>query len=470
MTNKQNITPLQRVLSYFDAPLMFSYFGLGFAFCWSHATQRLVYNNQDGMFQVVQYLGTVCICLLFYLIAKRKNMSLSTKRSIQIIGAILGLACSPLIVLPGVWQSSQTLVLIIGFISGALLGLLYLMWASFYQMLDIKVSILILCGTLILSSLIKVFIDSLGHDISGVLACAMLPLASILCLNHAKAKVSPPDQRKNLYISGEIYKLKDMSIGVFLFSFAIGLFMAINLEIFTMPLLYKLLTQILTITLGAGIVIAVYKRQDVFSPSKIWFFVLLMIATGLVAATINGGVIGHVSLALFTVAQLAVIAFLWLILSDVSHNSLYPSDMVFGIGWSLYALPIALGLFTPRFFPTDFDQRDISLGVLYLLMIAMFFFINKHQPGDLHLFSDLKPTHLKTDRFVHQVALFSKHYDLTVREQEVVVLYAQGRSRAYISSQYVISENTVRDHIQKVYKKAAIHNKQELIDTILLEK
>ena len=57
-------------------------------------------------------------------------------------------------------------------------------------------------------------------------------------------------------------------------------------------------------------------------------------------------------------------------------------------------------------------------------------------------------------------------YGLTAREQEIVELYAQGRNRAFISTQLVISENTVRDHIKSAYRKLGIHNKQELIDRI----
>ena len=45
-------------------------------------------------------------------------------------------------------------------------------------------------------------------------------------------------------------------------------------------------------------------------------------------------------------------------------------------------------------------------------------------------------------------------------------LYAQGRSRTFISSQLVISENTVRDHLKSIYRKLDVHNKQELIDLI----
>ena len=57
-------------------------------------------------------------------------------------------------------------------------------------------------------------------------------------------------------------------------------------------------------------------------------------------------------------------------------------------------------------------------------------------------------------------------FGLTAREADIMGLYAQGRSRAFISAQLVISENTVRDHLKYIYRKLDVHNKQELIDLI----
>ena len=86
----------------------------------------------------------------------------------------------------------------------------------------------------------------------------------------------------------------------------------------------------------------------------------------------------------------------------------------------------------------------------------------------MRLLADMNPP-LSSDRLdllTNQVNALGKKHGLSEREKEVVVLYAQGRNRAFISSNLFISENTARDHIKSVYKKMRIHNKQELIDAI----
>lgn len=91
-----------------------------------------------------------------------------------------------------------------------------------------------------------------------------------------------------------------------------------------------------------------------------------------------------------------------------------------------------------------------------------------HQSRELRLFADLNPA-LTGDRLTlltEQIDRLAVKHGLSDREIEVILLYAQGRNRAFISQELFISENTVRDHIKNVYQKMRIHNKQELIDII----
>jgi DNA-binding NarL/FixJ family response regulator len=63
-------------------------------------------------------------------------------------------------------------------------------------------------------------------------------------------------------------------------------------------------------------------------------------------------------------------------------------------------------------------------------------------------------------------AQFCENYGLTGKESEVIQPYSQGRSVRYISSELHVSESTVRTHLQRVYLKLDIHNRQELLDGI----
>jgi DNA-binding CsgD family transcriptional regulator len=65
-----------------------------------------------------------------------------------------------------------------------------------------------------------------------------------------------------------------------------------------------------------------------------------------------------------------------------------------------------------------------------------------------------------------QCALLRQHYLLSLRETEVVELVARGNSVASIADRLVVTENTVRTHMKRIYSKLAIHKRQELLDLL----
>lgn len=52
---------------------------------------------------------------------------------------------------------------------------------------------------------------------------------------------------------------------------------------------------------------------------------------------------------------------------------------------------------------------------------------------------------------------------LSPKENEVVALLAQGHSYAEISVLLSISENTLKTHIKRIYKKLNVHNRTQAI-------
>lgn len=53
---------------------------------------------------------------------------------------------------------------------------------------------------------------------------------------------------------------------------------------------------------------------------------------------------------------------------------------------------------------------------------------------------------------------------LTERETEIFVCMARGRNVGFIQEHFVISRNTVKTHVKRIYKKLGVHSQQELID------
>ena len=52
---------------------------------------------------------------------------------------------------------------------------------------------------------------------------------------------------------------------------------------------------------------------------------------------------------------------------------------------------------------------------------------------------------------------------LTPKEKEVVALLAEGHSYAVISRHLSITENTLKTHIKRIYKKLNVHNRTQAI-------
>lgn len=57
-------------------------------------------------------------------------------------------------------------------------------------------------------------------------------------------------------------------------------------------------------------------------------------------------------------------------------------------------------------------------------------------------------------------------YALSPRETEVFVLLAQGRTRAFIQDELVLSGSTVKTHVSHIYAKMGVHDRQEMMDLI----
>lgn len=57
-------------------------------------------------------------------------------------------------------------------------------------------------------------------------------------------------------------------------------------------------------------------------------------------------------------------------------------------------------------------------------------------------------------------------HGLSVRETDVFMLLAQGRSRPYICEALYLSDGTVKTHVSHIYRKFDVHSRQELLDAV----
>lgn len=70
------------------------------------------------------------------------------------------------------------------------------------------------------------------------------------------------------------------------------------------------------------------------------------------------------------------------------------------------------------------------------------------------------------DLLSKRVQVVRNRYRLSAREAEVAELVARGNTVARIAEELVVSENTIRTHMRRLYAKLDIHKKQELLDLL----
>lgn len=109
------------------------------------------------------------------------------------------------------------------------------------------------------------------------------------------------------------------------------------------------------------------------------------------------------------------------------------------------------------FFSLGVVNNAAIFMVAFVLVLLLIWLIDRSG-------TDVKiPENMVADRR----AALAERYALSPRETDVFMMLAQGRSRAYISEELVLSEGTIKTHISHIYTKLGVTNKQEMFDLLL---
>jgi len=171
------------------------------------------------------------------------------------------------------------------------------------------------------------------------------------------------------------------------------------------------------------------------------------------------------------VVRRCFLLFYWLLISDMIFIYRLPSLLCFSLaGIAFYALPYTLRLLLVYTLSPGqglMPSIEIVSFVLVLFIAACFvllfngrksFSLNENLPG--------APGEGSEGFNRASCVLLAKEIGLSERETEVMMLLAQGRTLPRISQELVISLNTVQSHTKRIYQKANIHSRQELLDVL----
>lgn len=136
--------------------------------------------------------------------------------------------------------------------------------------------------------------------------------------------------------------------------------------------------------------------------------------------------------------------------------------LVFGVFFSVYVLSMVLVLVrrrrrdedggalpSDRFVPDADTRRDASAT------------LSEAEPSSGIATTEDAPAPLP---IAERVGIVQRKFGLSDREAEIVLLITRGRNVPAIAEELVISQNTVRTHIKRIYRACGAHARQELIE------
>ncbi|NTU89645.1 MAG: helix-turn-helix transcriptional regulator [Actinobacteria bacterium] len=159
---------------------------------------------------------------------------------------------------------------------------------------------------------------------------------------------------------------------------------------------------------------------------------------------------------------------------DYRVNGAVVCGVTRGITIGCMAFGMLLGYFLVTYVAIDFLMLlVISLCVLYLIGIGVLMLFNRKKLLDLakvlensEAEQSFTEPELAPDLLEQHINAVVQQYHLSRREAEVFGYVARGRSAIYVSETLVVSENTVRSHLRRIYEKLGVHSKQELLDLV----
>lgn len=201
-------------------------------------------------------------------------------------------------------------------------------------------------------------------------------------------------------------------------------------------------------------------------------------------------VVGFLLLALFDVGTsvyaagfvmigyTAISFFVFSMLADISYRYAVPSIWLFGLalatrdlmshgaGFINKAMPFVSDLLN-----SPFHTAAVSvIGLVMLLLLAVLWHFEHGARISWSLGGiDVDEGHhtlSSHELLLYQSQAATKKYNLTAREQEVLVALLEGQSYQEICSGLFLSMNTVKSHVYHTYSKLGVHNRAEAAELV----
>lgn len=394
-----------------------------------------------------------------------------SSRSLRVVFTALLALSMAMFLAASLWCPSASVVfLIVGAVFGITNGMYFLLWGEVLSRLEPRASfaaMLIMGGVSSLSSIALFQIE--GFFTPRIAAFVLLVPAFLLfehCANATealseKSTVHAPRLGKSPARSTlRPVLVPVLSVAALAFEFnAIREVAASN---FNGTLINTLSTA--GVLLAAAILgVASFVKKRPPDIDSIYPWVALGLATLLIPTLFLESFYWPVLTALVSIAYTFMEVLLRTILAKIAYTRRDNPFIVFGFGEGMVFSAIGLGTLVGSLVYLSGLSKDVLVAIV--LMVCIYLLVFPFVLGKLETkkrlsdFEGAARGNLET-----RCAALAETNGISPSELKVMVLLAQKLSYAAIAQKLMLSENTVRSHCKSIYRKLAIHSKQELYD------
>lgn len=299
---------------------------------------------------------------------------------------------------------------------------------------------------------------ALGAFAACVIAAALLPYA----LRSHQATSQPAFSE---HLPSLAHVTAAPALGLALCAFITGSMRTVFMEMYDTYIVGTLIAAAIVIscvllTRNAPLIRVLYQRViPLIAVSTLSIFSITLAVLG-----------GSVLNAVMTMLLYMFVAILTLgIICAIAHAGEFPSDSVFLLALSLFALASFLGVRAGEMI-ADSDMNTLAIVVTALYAITTVQsqgVFNKadaepdaqpeHGQDPNH---DLPDAHKASEEHIDAIA---QAHNLTRRETEILHYLAKGHTGAYVAKVLFISPNTARTHIHNIYRKLNVSSREEIL-------
>lgn len=439
-------------------------------------------GNYLSLFVKTLLVATSCIALLVAVLALRASrlfvgstMALSSATAAYLAG---------LVVLVGAMSHGWPVTTVV--LSAVLCSLgvvpLGLAWGRYFSSFSLRQALMhavVLGG---IASLLGLMLSALSGTTLIVMYAAMLVLGcgvplvrSALGLDGANQHDAPRTGLKGM-LRNSVSVLGEPLAGLLLFAFIMGVRKLVLLDAFYAENIGGLVAAALVVPL-------LFRHPD--EPLISFAFRLYLPICALVLIVLDSFPVGTF---LNTVGAFGIYAFLTLValvaaasLVAASHAREFPTIFVFGVTMGLFCVSSLLGVLVGSI-PVVADNPGPLLLVLSTAYMAMLILasvrgaLKNDRPHDSLPDGNSYPS-LRTvvgsgngysgcSATVNRCDDLAERSVLSPREAEILGYMGRGYAPAHIARSLVLSESTVRTHVQHIYRKLEVTSREQLLDLI----